>query len=266
MAARYPFASICIAAIAAFASAPAYAQGDDDAPPKRTRIFIGPQIFPEYPGAKDMGVGPFMDFSRAPEGTPFEFEAPDESIGLGLIGDDRFSIGPAANLVRKRRADDVGGNLPRVKRTIELGAFAQAWVTPALRLRVEGRKGVNGHEGWTGDVSADYVMRDGDNWLLSIGPRVTLGDARMHRAYFGVAPADAAAAGLPAFDPGGGVRSVGLTVGYLRQLDRNWGIAAYARYDRLVGDAAKSPVTRAFGSRNQPSAGLALSYTFGGKR
>ena len=131
-------------------------------------------------------------------------------------------------MVRKRRADDVGGNLPRVKRTIELGGFAQAWVTPALRLRVEGRKGVNGHEGWTGDVSAD--------------------------------------AGLPAFDPGGGVRSVGLTVGYLRQLDRNWGIAAYARYDRLVGDAAKSPVTRAFGSRNQPSAGLALSYTFGGKR
>jgi len=72
--------------------------------------------------------------------------------------------------------------------------------------------------------------------------------------------------GRPAYDPKGGVQSVGVTAGYMRQLTRNWGVAAFARYDRLVGDAADSPVTRAFGSRNQPAFGIALSYTFGGKR
>ena len=35
------------------------------------------------------------------------------------------------------------------------------------------------------------------------------------------------------------------------------GVRGYGRYDRLVGDAADSPVTRELGSRNQPSAGVA---------
>ena len=121
-------------------------------------------------------------------------------------------------------------------------------------MRVEARKGLGGHGGWVGDVGADYVARQGD------------GDSKYSRAYFGVAPADVAASGLPAYDPKGGVQSVGVTAGYMRQLTRNWGVAAFARYDRLVGDAADSPVTRAFGSRNQPAFGIALSYTFGGKR
>ena len=33
-----------------------------------------------------------------------------------------------------------------------------------------------------------------------------------------------------------------------------------------IGDAARSPVVRELGSRDQPSAGIALSYTFGGDR
>ena len=75
-------------------------------------------------------------------------------------------------------------------------------------------------------------------------------------------PASATTSGLAAYDPGGGVQSVGVTAGYHRMLGKNWGIALYGRYDRLVGDAADSPITRELGSRSQPSAGIALSYTF----
>ena len=140
------------------------------------------------------------------------------------------------------------------------------WVAPELRVRVEGRKALSGHDGWVGEVSADYVARDGDDWLVSIGPRMTLGDAKFHRAYFGVAPTDAAGSGLAAYRPDGGITSVGVTAGVLKQIDRNWGVAVYGRYDRLVGDAARSAVVRQLGSRDQPSVGVALSYTFGGGR
>ncbi|WP_052071803.1 MipA/OmpV family protein [Sphingopyxis sp. MWB1] len=245
--------------------APLHAQTGEEAP-MRTRVFLGPQMTPEYPGSKDMSIGPFLDLSRSPVGTPMEFEAPDESAGLGLLGDHRFSIGPAVNLLGKRRASDTDDILPSIKRSIELGGFVQAWITPEFRLRAEARKAVSGHKGWNGDIGVDYVAREGDDWLLSVGPRVTLGDAQMHRTYFGVTPSEAAASDLDAFDPGGGIRSVGMTVGYLHQFDRHWGVAGYARYDRLVGDAASSPVTRSFGTRSQPSAGIALSYTFGGAR
>jgi outer membrane scaffolding protein for murein synthesis (MipA/OmpV family) len=258
--------SLCLAAATALTAVPATAQDEGETTGKRTRVFAGPQFWPETPGSKKLVLGPFVDLSRAKPGEDFAFEAPDQSFGFDLVDDKKFDFGPTASIIRKRKPEAVGGNLPKVGLTVEAGAFAQAWLTPALRVRAEARKGLGGHGGWVGDVGADYVARQGDDWLFSIGPRVSLGDSKYSRAYFGVAPADVAASGLPAYDPKGGVQSVGVTAGYMRQLTRNWGVAAFARYDRLVGDAADSPVTRAFGSRNQPAFGIALSYTFGGKR
>lgn len=255
-----------LAACALLIPATAFAQEKEGGPEKRTRVFLGPQIQPAWPGAKDMAFRPFADISRSPEGTPFEFEAPDESAGLSIIRSGRFEVGPTVGFIGKRTAADVGADLPKVGFSAEAGAFAQVEMTPAVRLRIEVRKGLTGHKGWVGEASADYVARRGDDWLFSIGPRVTFGDRRYHRAWFGVEPDVAARTGLTAFAPGGGIQSVGATAGLLRQLDARWGVAAFAGYQRLVGDAATSPVTRAFGTRNQPSAGIALSYSFGGTR
>lgn len=259
---RFAFAISPLVVLAVSASAHA----DEETPAKRTRLILGPQLSPSWPGADKFSIGPYVDLSRAREGETFEFEAPDESFGSPLIHSGDFAFGPALGFIGKRKASDIGADLPKVGFSFEAGGFAQMSLTPALRLRVEGRKGLSGHKGWVGEVSADYVARSGDDWLFSIGPRVTLGDAKYTRAYFGVGPAAATASGLPAFSPGGGVQSIGLTAGYLHQLSRRWGVGVYGRYDRLVGDAADSPVTRQLGSRNQPSVGVALSYTFGGNR
>ena len=246
-------------------TAPAKAQDGSETGEKRTRIILGPQLSPSWPGSKDFSVTPYIDASRTRE-SAFEFEAPDESFGQPLVHSGNFAFGPAFGFIGKRKASDIGADLPKVGFTAEAGGFAQVALTPALRIRAEARKGLSGHKGWTGELSADYIARRGDDWLFSIGPRVTLGDAKYSRAYFGVTPEAAATSGLPAYDSGGGIQSVGATAGYHRMLDKNWGIAVYGRYDRLVGDAANSPVTRQLGSRSQPSAGIALSYTFGGDR
>lgn len=244
---------------------PVHAQETDGGTAKRTRIILGPQLSPSWPGADKFSVGPYVDVSRTRK-SEFEFEAPDESFGSPLIHSGNFAFGPAFGFIGKRKASDIGADLPKVGLSVEAGGFAQAHLTPSLRVRLDGRKGLSGHKGWTGEVSADYIARRGDDWLFSIGPRVTLGDAKYTRAYFGVTPAASATSGLPAYDPGGGIQSVGVTAGYHRMLGRNWGVAVYGRYDRLVGDAADSPVTRELGSRSQPSGGIALSYTFGGSR
>jgi outer membrane protein len=246
-------------------SNPAHAQDADKSGEKRTRVILGPQLSPAWPGAKDLSVGPYIDVSRTRE-SEFAFEAPDESFGSPLLHSGNFAFGPAFGFIGKRTAADVGANLPKVGLSIEAGGFAQVSLTPEFRVRVEGRKGLSGHKGWVGEVSADYIAREGDDWLFSIGPRVTLGDARYQRAYFGVTPAAATTSGLSAYDPGGGIQSVGVTAGYLRQLGKRWGIGVYGRYDRLIGDAADSPVVGLSGSRSQPSVGAALSYTFGGDR
>lgn len=256
--------ALAVAAIT-LASVPAMAQDGGESGEKRTRIILGPQLAPSWPGADKFSVGPYIDVSRTRD-AEFEFEAPDESFGSPLIHSGHFAFGPAFGFIGKRKASDIGADLPKVGLSVEAGAFGQVHLTPELRVRLEGRKGLSGHKGWTGEISADYVARQGDDWLFSIGPRVTLGDAKYTRAYFGVTPAAAITSGLPAYDPDGGIQSVGVTAGYHRMLGKNWGIAVYGRYDRLVGDAADSPVTRQLGSRSQPSGGIALSYTFGGTR
>jgi outer membrane protein len=244
-------------------STPAAAEDGDDL---RVRVGLGAQLKPEFIGADDYGIGPLFDLDFARGDNPFPFEAPDDSFGIKLISSGGFAAGPAANIQWKRKESDVGAPVGKVKTTVEIGGFAEYKASDKIRLRADLRKGVNGHEGLVGSLGADRIWRDGDRYVFSIGPRVLFSDSRFQRAYFGVDSAAALASGLPAYRPSGGVYAVAAASGLSYQFNPRFGLFGYARYERLVGDAAKSPIVRDLGSRNQLSGGLGLSYTFGVKR
>lgn len=239
---------------------PARAQDDDRG--WTVRVGLGGQLTPEYPGSADLRVSPYPVVVPRRTGEPIPFGAPGDSPGLILFRTGGLEVGPIVNLAPKRDAEDVEAPLETVGTTIEGGVFAQFYVRPAIRVRAELRKGFGGHRGWIGSAGADFILRDGDNYIFSIGPRVRWSDGRYHRAYFGITPAEATATGLPAYEPDGGFQAVGINAGALYQFDYNWGLSAYARYDRLIRDAADSPLVRTLGSRDQFSTGLALTYTF----
>ena len=46
------------------------------------------------------------------------------------------------------------------------------------------------------------------------------------------------------------------------QLSGPWGLFGFARYERLMGDAADSPIVRDLGSRDQVSGGIGITHTF----
>ena len=250
------------ASFLALAFAPA-ANAQEADEPTRTRVGLGVQLVPRFPGAEKVSLRPMVEVSRAKGSEQFDFEAPDESFGFGVLKSGSLIVGPAINLEGSRKADDVGANLPKVGFTVEVGAFAQYALSDSFRLRSEVRRGIGGHEAWIGNVGADFVKRDGDKWLFSVGPRATLSSSKYQQAYFGVSPAASLSSGLPVYEADGGLMAVGLASGYLRQLSRRWGISTYAKYDRLVADAARSPIVRQLGSRNQLHGGIGLTYTFG---
>ena len=252
--------SLTIAAAIAVA-VPAHAQ--DGSGSHRTRVGLGPQLFPSYPGADGVSVGPLIVFDRTEGDAPFEFEAADEAAGFSLLESGGFSVGPIIGFEPKRDAGDVGAPVDTVDFTVELGGFVEYRFDAPFRVRLEARRGIGGHDGWIGTARADYIARDGDDWLFSIGPRVTLSNDTYHAAYFGISPDEAVRTGLPAYRAKGGVQAVGAAAGYLTQLTPRWGVYGYVRYDRLVGDAADSPLVRSFGSPNQFYGGVALTYTFG---
>jgi outer membrane protein len=247
----------CAAAL--IVSSTAAAQDSED---YRVRLGLGAQLRPEFIGADKVRALPYVDVDIARGDKPFRFEAPDDSFAIALISGERFSIGPAANVEGKRKNSDVGAPVGKVPITFEAGAFAEFRPSESVRFRSELLKGIGGHEGLVGSIGGDYIARDGDRYVLSVGPRLSFSDARYQRAYFGVGSAAAAASGLPVYRPKGGLHAVGLTSGLSYELDRRLGLFGFARYERLVGDAAKSPIVREFGSRNQLSGGLGLSYTF----
>ena len=242
---------------------PAWGAADaQDSRDIRVRVGLGAQLRPEFIGADSTSVSPLFHVNVARGTNEFRFGAPDDSPGIAVTSADGFSFGPAGNIQGRRKASDVGAPVDSIKRTFEVGAFAQYEWHDSFRLRAELLKGINGHDGLLGTISADKIWRDGDRYVFSVGPRVLFSDGRYQRTYFGVTPAVALATGLPTYRPSSGIYAVAAAAGVTYALNDRLGLFGFGRYERLVGDAAKSPIVRQFGSRNQLSGGVGLNYTF----
>lgn len=257
-------AMLLACAVSVTLSSPAVAQ--DEKEDLRVRVGLGAQLEPEFIGSDDLQLLPLVNFNLARGDDLFAFEAPDDGFGLALISTGGFSFGPAANIQGKRKESELGAPLGKVSTTVEVGGFAEYKASESIRLRAELRQGIGGHEGLVGSFGADRIWRDGDRYVFSIGPRVLFSNSKYQRAYFGITDAGALASGLPAYRPDGGIHAVAATSGLTYQFDPQWGAFGFARYERLVGDAADSPIVRELGSRNQLSGGVGLSYTFTVKR
>lgn len=242
-------------------------------PPQGWIITLGvmAQLGPKYDGASSAGFSAMPSISWRRVGQPASFSAPDDSLSLALYETDRFSIGVAGSY---RSGRYVSSN-PRllgmhdIPWSIEAGGFAEYWLIPdRWRTRVEIRQGFMGHHGIVADFSSDWVEHLG-SFTFAIGPRLELGSASFMRRNFGVRPEEAAINGwIEAYRPGGGAKSVGLA----SSLEYAWSPAVsttvFARYDRLVGDAGRSPLVMVLGQRDQFSIGAGVNYSFetGGNR
>lgn len=263
---RTPLRAAALAGAAAlsFLAAPASAQ---DGGGYTVTLGIGGQTYVKYPGADAYGINPYPILGLRREGRPMPFAAADDGAGFGVLGQDSvINFGPALRLQNKREQDDVGAAVGDVPLTFEAGGFVEILPSRNFRIRAEVRRGIGGHDGWVGSAGADLILRDDDTYIFSIGPRVRWADNRYNDTYFGVTPAVSAATGLAALDPDGGVYAVGGLTQLTHKLGPHWGVQAYAGYDRLVRDAADSPIVRGFGSRDQFSggAGLFIEFNVGG--
>ncbi len=258
------FTLLAATLFAVAATPPATAQESEQ--PRTRTVLLGGVIDwrPAFPGADSRDMGFFPLIAVWNEGERMPVETPDESFGVNFIGDDEgVSAGVAATFSPRRRPRDVGLDVRKVGFGVEAGAFTQAWLGEHVRLRTEVRQGIGGHDSLTADIAADLVHRSADdNVLLTAGPRLRWGSGGYNRAYFGVTADEALATGLAAFRPDAGVYAYGAVASAHVHVTPAIGLYGYAGYDRLTGDAARSPLVRAVGSRDQLSFGVGLSYRF----
>lgn len=227
-------------------------------------IDVDVAVAPSYPGDDTRTVQVVPGFSIRRAGTPAGFSAPDDGLDFALYDAGWLNAGVVGKLVSARSAS--GNNelqgLRFIDATIEAGVFAELWPLAKLRTRAEIRQGLNGHEGLVATLGADWVEKPGA-FTFSLGPRLNLGAAAYMRSFFSVSPTEAAVNGrVKAFAAHGGVSSIGMLAAAGYEFSPAWSGTLYAGYDRLTGSAARSPVSRVLGSRNQFTLGAVISRSF----
>lgn len=124
------------------------------------------------------------------------------------------------------------------------------------------RQGFNGHKGQVGQFGADLITRPMDRLEWSIGPRVGFASSKYMNTYFSVSAAESAASGLARFKAGGGFKSIGVETRFTYDLNDKVKLHLQGGYDRLIGDAGKSPLVGKVGSKDQFNIGTGLTYRF----
>lgn len=218
----------------------------------------GGSVTPDYPGASSYGAGPDIGFTfgalqwgRVNIGNGIGAEPP---TGLALRGAFRY-IG-----TREAADNPELAGLRDLNAAVELG-FGLIYRETNWQAHAEVRRGFDGHEGVAGTLGADLIFRPDTRWTITAGPRVNFGNREYASTYFGVTPAEAAASQFGAFNAGGGVLGAGVSVEATYQFNNDWAVQGAIRYEKLLNDAADSPITQ-LGSDDQWSVRIGLSRAF----
>lgn len=233
--------------------------------PESDFVFIlglGVGAAPAYEGASDykMTFKPIIDVERLRWGW----------IDIG--GDDDrggFHFSPSVSYEGERISGDYAAlnGLNNVDATYALGVRAgyEFVFNDALSAEVYGaaRYAFGGAEGLIGEAGIDVTAKLSPQLEITGGPVVNFASDDYMKTYFGVTSAESAATGgrLGAFDPSGGIKSVGLQLEARYEFIPDTFVSLNASYTSYVGDARESPIVKA-GSENQFTVGLGLARRF----
>ena len=220
--------------------------------PERKFVFsllMGGQVQPDYFGSRDMELRPAFrpnflllslgEHTRFGGKTDFNDDDPlDRPLG--------FTVGASFNYISSRKSSDHSElfGLQDVDGSVEIGG-AVGYVWPNAETFATLRYGVTGHKSFVGEVGAFWVTRPAKKLVFRVGPRLEFGSDGFADTYFGVTPAEAAASQFNAYNPDGGLYSAGLDMIATYQLNKRWWLEGRLRWQKLVDDAADSPIVLA---------------------
>ena len=219
---------------------------------------------PDFEGANAsmLSPAPILYIRRA--GSPDIFHSPRDNASIALIDFGDLRAGPVAKFVpaRNQASNTALYGLGDVNAAFELGGFIEYFPVDWFRLRNETRGGIGGHGGVVSDFSADFIVPVTRALTFSAGPRFTWESTAATAPYFSINQAQAMASGLSVFDAKGGAHSAGVGAQVKYRINPQWEVHSYVEYERLLGDAARSPLVTVRGSANQTTVGIGASYSF----
>jgi outer membrane protein len=227
-------------------------------------VGIGGEYKPDFEGANRAMLSPIPIFAIRRAGSSEQFRGPRDSPSIAFLDFGDLRAGPVAKFEAARKQFNYSelNGLGDVKAAVELGGFVEYYPVDWFRTRVELREGVVGHNGTVADFSADFIVPVIQRLTISAGPRFTWESTQATSPYFGIDAVQAMTSGLPLFNAKGGAHSYGAGTQVSYRINPQWEVHSYVEYERLLGDAAASPLVTLRGSPNQTTFGVGFSYSF----
>ncbi len=189
------------------------------------------------------------------------FLSDGEGAGVNLIRGKNYRAGVALgyDLGRDQHDDARLKGLGNIGAAPEGKLFAEYFLSPVV-ISATLHQAIGGHNGLLGDIGAYIPLPFFDRQLIVFtGPTVTFADGEYMRSYFGISARQAAATSFRQFTPHGGLKSTGWGATSIYLLDEHWLIDCELAAERLLADAADSPIIE---RRWQFALGLNLGYRF----
>ena len=233
-------------------------------------VALGLGSAPDYPGSSD-NKGALAPTVRYYFSGKRYVQLLGPQLSVNVLNDNVVQFGPqvVARFKRDSEVDDeVVKQMKEIDSAVEGGVFIGAvWqLGDDRRQRIGVRADVQGGDnGTTGTVTFNYFQPVSRSVVLNIGGGIGLADSKWARTYFGVKDADLAlfpSQGGVEYKPDGGVMDNRVNFSAIMNLSPNWIVAAGARYQRLHGDFADSPIVKERGDRNQWIYGLVVGYVW----
>lgn len=220
-------------------------------------------VAPDFEGSKKylLSATPIISLGKA--GNPVRFSSRNDNISLALVDQGDLRVGLAGKFLWKRDNDEDGiRGLDPVRWGGEVGGFFEFYPLDWLRMRAEARQGIRAHKGVVADIAVDAFHDVTPEIRISGGPRVSFASSKYFDAYYGVSADESVRSGISEYDPGGGVRAIGVGGAVTWKVSDPVTTSLFGEYSRLKGPAADSSIVRERGSRDQFTVGVSATYRF----
>lgn len=225
----------------------------------------------DYSGSDDYFVGavPAARYQFTDSERYLEWYGPAGDINL--VDSATWQFGPALGLRfgRSNVDDVVVQRLPDIGMTVEGGLMASWTKTHAEGLPWRLRIGVtamtdlgNEYDGVNASGFASFWLPLSPRVFIGLGGGISAASASYNQTYYGIDAAGAAASGLPAFTPAGGLRQWYVWPAVVVKLAPEWFLGTGFFYQHISGDPADSPLVAQRGSANQWTSGMGVGKSW----
>ena len=249
--------------------APVEAEVPNAKPGLQISLGLGAAYLPDYEGSNDYKATPLWSLRV---GNLYDPETYVSLVGTtlrsNLIPSEHWRLGFTAHFIKDydNVEDDKVKNISTTEKALMLGGtVGYDFITglkqdAALELDALG-DALHGN-GYTLTPRFRFRTPVSDSLVFETTASGTYASGDYMENFFGVTPGDVRHSGLRPYDANSGFKDVAFTASLTYGLGEHWSLTGLGSFERLLGDAADSPIVNHRGSEDQGIGALLLGYRF----